>query len=82
MPIVKIERQKSTKHNRTVLNGCEFVLPLDPIWEFPRDQLDLISSLGEGNFGKVMMAQATSLLQKGVTTIVAVKMLKGKENWV
>lgn len=55
-------------------------MPLDEKWEFPRDQLTIISDLGMGNFGKVMMAHATSLITEGVTTTVAVKMLKGNKS--
>ncbi|KAG8183298.1 hypothetical protein JTE90_025998 [Oedothorax gibbosus] len=48
----------------------------DAKWEFPRSRLQLQSVLGEGEFGKVMKAQAWNIGGvKGYST-VAVKMLK------
>lgn len=80
MPIVRIEKQKSSlaqnpNADPSVISEYEF--PIDLNWEFPRSQLVLGKNLGEGAFGKVVMAEANDLLQKGSTTIVAVKMLKG-----
>ncbi|XP_014213491.1 fibroblast growth factor receptor homolog 1-like [Copidosoma floridanum] len=80
MPVVKIEKQKSTF---PADNGCvtgsgsisEYELPLDSAWELPREQLLLGSTLGEGAFGKVVKA-TTKSGRLGVSTIVAVKMLK------
>ena len=54
----------------------EYELPLDSRWEFPRQQLQLGKSLGEGAFGHVVQAQAHGIVQPGTTTTVAVKMLK------
>ena len=54
----------------------EYELPLDPDWEFPREQLSLGSILGEGAFGKVVQADALHLRRTGESTLVAVKMLK------
>ncbi|XP_055932593.1 proto-oncogene tyrosine-protein kinase receptor Ret-like [Argiope bruennichi] len=49
---------------------------IDSKWEFPKSRLQLLSPLGEGEFGKVMKAQAWNIAgNKGYTT-VAVKMLK------
>ncbi|GIY35166.1 proto-oncogene tyrosine-protein kinase receptor Ret [Caerostris extrusa] len=49
---------------------------IDPKWEIPRNRLQLISDLGEGEFGKVMKAKAWNIGgNKGCIT-VAVKMLK------
>ncbi|XP_035216226.1 proto-oncogene tyrosine-protein kinase receptor Ret-like [Stegodyphus dumicola] len=49
---------------------------LDSKWEFPRNRLQFLTVLGEGEFGKVMKAQAWNIAGiKGYTT-VAVKMLK------
>lgn len=81
MPIVKIEKTKSTlaQHPNADPNMIsEYEFPIDSNWEFPRSQLMLGKQLGEGAFGKVMMAEANNLITKGTTTIVAVKMLKGQ----
>ncbi|XP_044754271.1 proto-oncogene tyrosine-protein kinase receptor Ret [Coccinella septempunctata] len=48
----------------------------DPKWEFPRTQLQIEKTLGEGEFGRVLRAKATDINgQSGITT-VAVKTLK------
>uniref|UniRef100_A0A2K5CJ36 Fibroblast growth factor receptor 4 n=1 Tax=Aotus nancymaae TaxID=37293 RepID=A0A2K5CJ36_AOTNA len=54
-------------------------LPLDPLWEFPRDRLVLGKPLGEGCFGQVIRAEAFGMdpAQPDQASTVAVKMLKG-----
>ncbi|XP_019361491.1 PREDICTED: fibroblast growth factor receptor 4 [Gavialis gangeticus] len=56
----------------------ELELPLDSMWEFPRDKLALSKPLGEGCFGQVVRAEAYGIdrdqPERAVT--VAVKMLK------
>ena len=37
----------------TLTTVSEYELPLDPAWEFPRSDLKLCETLGEGAFGKV-----------------------------
>ncbi|MGH0141105.1 UNVERIFIED_CONTAM: hypothetical protein FKN15_072548 [Acipenser sinensis] len=56
----------------------EFELPLDPIWEFPRDNLALGKPLGEGCFGQVVRAEAYGMSKEipEQPSTVAVKMLK------
>ncbi|KAK6475667.1 fibroblast growth factor receptor 4-like [Huso huso] len=56
----------------------EFELPLDPIWEFPRDNLVLGKPLGEGCFGQVVRAEAYGMSKETPEqpSTVAVKMLK------
>jgi len=77
MPVVKIEKQKSkyTKLDQACMS--EYELPLDPCWEFSRDNLSLGKTLGEGAFGKVLRGEADGILCENVMHTVAVKMLKG-----
>ncbi|XP_036704867.1 fibroblast growth factor receptor 4 isoform X1 [Balaenoptera musculus] len=53
-------------------------LPLDPLWEFPRDRLVLGKPLGEGCFGQVVCAEAFGMdpIRPDQASTVAVKMLK------
>ncbi|XP_040852922.1 fibroblast growth factor receptor 4 isoform X2 [Ochotona curzoniae] len=53
-------------------------LPLDPLWEFPRDRLVLGKPLGEGCFGQVVCAEALGMdpARPDQASTVAVKMLK------
>ncbi|XP_046749784.1 fibroblast growth factor receptor homolog 1-like isoform X2 [Diprion similis] len=77
MPIVKIEKQKSTATAEDSSGGSisEYELPMDNAWELSRDHLALGNTLGEGAFGKVVRAQSNSL-KPGIPSVVAVKMLK------
>lgn len=85
-PVIRIEKQNSSvnlanrsrlgSENTTLTTISEYELPLDPDWEFPRDQLDLNETLGEGAFGKVVKATAIQILRTENVTEVAVKMLK------
>jgi len=79
MPVVKIEKQKSTviAEDSNNDNVSEYELPLDSAWELSREYFMLGSTLGEGAFGKVIRAETNSN-RSGVPTVVAVKMLKGK----
>lgn len=54
----------------------EYEFPIDLNWEFPRHQLEMDKNLGEGAFGKVVMAYAHGLVKTSQSTVVAVKMLK------
>lgn len=80
MPIVKIEKQKSTCASRDD-NNCsaisEYELPMDSAWELHRENLILGNTLGEGAFGKVVRAR-TTMNKSGIPSVVAVKMLKGQ----
>jgi len=81
-PVVRIERQPSSSRirlgseNTTLTTLSEYELPMDPEWEFPRENLAIGQTLGEGAFGKVLQAEALNLKQPGVASITAVKMLK------
>ncbi|XP_058813312.1 fibroblast growth factor receptor homolog 1-like isoform X2 [Topomyia yanbarensis] len=79
MPIVRIEKQRSTlvqsgNCDPTLISEYEF--PIDLNWEFQRSKLALGKNLGEGAFGKVVMAEAQGLVKGQTSTVVAVKMLK------
>lgn len=76
-PVIKIEKHRS-RLGTDMGSVSEYELPLDTQWEFPRQQLQLGKSLGEGAFGHVVQAQADGILRQGAVTTVAVKMLKGK----
>ncbi|XP_043269981.1 fibroblast growth factor receptor homolog 1-like isoform X2 [Venturia canescens] len=78
MPVVKIEKQKSTVTAEDSNGGSsisEYELPLDSAWELSREHLALGNTLGEGAFGKVVRAQ-TNTGKPGIPCVVAVKMLK------
>lgn len=57
---------------------CEYELPMDSKWEFPRDRLILGKELGSGAFGIVRQGEASGINNRFETTTVAVKMLKRK----
>ncbi|XP_012153433.1 fibroblast growth factor receptor homolog 1 isoform X2 [Megachile rotundata] len=77
MPVVKIEKQKSTVAAEDSNGGSisEYELPVDSAWELSREHLMLGNTLGEGAFGKVVRAQ-TNTGKPGIPNVVAVKMLK------
>ncbi|XP_017039553.1 fibroblast growth factor receptor homolog 2 [Drosophila ficusphila] len=84
MPVIRIEKQRTTV-STTGTGGAdpsqgfnEYEFPLDSNWEIPRHQLNLGSILGEGAFGRVVMAEAEGLPRSPqlAETIVAVKMVK------
>lgn len=58
--------------------GQEYELPIDPVWEFPREKLQLGMHLGEGAFGEVKLGTADGIVEKGIISTVAVKALKSK----
>lgn len=68
----------STPHPSAV--GIPFAkIQVDEQWEFPRENLFLEQSLGQGEFGRVVRARARDIAGVRGFTTVAVKMLKG--NW-
>ena len=52
------------------------LLPYDKRWEFPPERLTLGKTLGQGAFGRVVLAEAIGLREDEPSTKVAVKMLK------
>ncbi|GJQ71371.1 hypothetical protein Trydic_g11101 [Trypoxylus dichotomus] len=59
-----------------MLNNHESKLATDPKWEFPRNQLIIEQTLGEGEFGRVLRARAKDIAGQSGYTTVAVKTLK------
>ncbi|XP_065218419.1 fibroblast growth factor receptor 2-like [Planococcus citri] len=77
MPVVIIERLKSGKVKNGMVSVGEYEMSLDERWEYPRQNLHLGETLGEGEFGQVVRAEARNIWGHGSGTVtVAVKMLK------
>lgn len=79
IPIIKIEKQRTTvvqSANNDSSPIAEYEFPMDTNWEFPRQQLKLGETLGEGAFGRVVRAEANGLMKSGQHNVVAVKMVK------
>lgn len=80
IPIVRIEKQRTTQQQSQYCNDPslfnEYEFPLDSNWEFPRNHLKFGPTLGEGEFGRVVMAEAYGLFKPQESQIVAVKMVK------
>lgn len=80
MPTIRIEKQRTTliqsqySNDPSMFNEYEF--PLDSNWEFPRNHLMLGPTLGEGAFGRVVIAEAYGLIKPYQKETVAVKMVK------
>jgi hypothetical protein len=51
-------------------------------WEFPREKLHFRQKLGDGAFGEVWRAVAQSMSNGRDSTVVAVKMVKGIEQYI
>ena len=72
-PVIRIEKQSSAvnsanrsrlgSENTTLTTISEYELPLDPDWEWPRAYLTLGQVLGEGEFGKVSLAEISHSLK-------------------
>ncbi|XP_065217066.1 fibroblast growth factor receptor 2-like [Planococcus citri] len=77
MPVVSIERLKSGNVKKGMVSVGEYEMSLDERWEYPRQNLHIGETLGEGEFGQVVQAEAKDIWKHGNgTVIVAVKMLK------
>ncbi|XP_065219363.1 fibroblast growth factor receptor 1-like [Planococcus citri] len=77
MPVVSIQHLKSDLITSGMVTNAEYEMAVDERWEYPRQNLHIMHTLGEGEFGKVVQAEASNILEQvsGIT-IVAVKMLK------
>lgn len=73
--MVIYEIQKQRNQCLWLYQVC-FVFQYDPKWEFPREDIILEKTLGEGEFGRVLKAQALNYGGKRGYLTVAVKMLK------
>ncbi|XP_065217755.1 fibroblast growth factor receptor homolog 1-like isoform X1 [Planococcus citri] len=82
MPVISIQYLKPSQVKGGVFSDGEYEMPIDKRWEYPRENLQLGDTLGEGEFGKVLEAQARDISRQGDETIttVAVKMLKDDHN--
>uniref|UniRef100_A0A6P7G961 Proto-oncogene tyrosine-protein kinase receptor Ret-like n=1 Tax=Diabrotica virgifera virgifera TaxID=50390 RepID=A0A6P7G961_DIAVI len=69
------EEEEEERDAEGVPNRIRYLQP-DPKWEFPRSQLVIEQTLGEGEFGKVLRAKANNICGKQGFTTVAVKTLK------
>ncbi|XP_065219273.1 fibroblast growth factor receptor homolog 1-like [Planococcus citri] len=77
MPVVSIQHSRSGQVRNGMVSVGEYEMPLDERWEYPRKNLRIMNTLGEGEFGKVVQAEAINISVHGSgITIVAVKMLK------
>ncbi|XP_065217053.1 fibroblast growth factor receptor homolog 1-like [Planococcus citri] len=77
MPVVSIQNSRCGQVRNGMVSAGEYEMPLDERWEYPRKNLRIMHTLGEGEFGQVAQAEASNILGEGSgTTIVAVKMLK------
>lgn len=79
IPVIKIEKQRTTvlqNYNSDPAPFNEYEFPLDSNWEIPRNRLQLGAILGEGAFGRVVMAKVNSISKCAFASVVAVKMVK------
>jgi hypothetical protein len=78
------EKPSNTSHMleviSTIPNGAvtsySGVMDSVPYLNFPIENLNMAQTIGEGEFGKIVMGEAKDLLGVSITSIVAVKMLK------
>ncbi|XP_076317921.1 proto-oncogene tyrosine-protein kinase receptor Ret-like isoform X2 [Tachypleus tridentatus] len=79
VPSDYVDERSSSVHESQSVSECSntYKTMCDVKWEFPRENLILEETLGEGEFGKVMKARAWNITQQQEYVTVAVKMLKG-----
>ncbi|XP_044267158.1 proto-oncogene tyrosine-protein kinase receptor Ret [Tribolium madens] len=76
MPEPPLNFEMTTSLADTAILGIINKYAPDPKWEFPRNQLIIEQTLGEGEFGKVLRAKALNIAGTPGETTVAVKTLK------
>ena len=77
--MANVEYQRPTPKNNS--QGDQYA-PLNPStrsWEIPRNHVNIEKIIGKGAFGQVAKATADGLRGMPKKTLVAVKMLKGKD---
>ena len=73
------QRSMRSRFGSNLSQVSELELPLDDEWEIDRGLIKCLDVLGEGAFGRVMRAEALGLPDNPYRSVVAVKMLKGKQ---
>ncbi|XP_065217782.1 fibroblast growth factor receptor 1-like isoform X2 [Planococcus citri] len=77
IPVVTIQCLRSDEVKNGMISNVVYEMPLDERWEFPRHNLRIGRTVGEGEFGIAAQAEAKNIPgRENQTTIVAVKMLK------
>ena len=78
MPLISVNWVVVLKH-LIVLNRSSQVMIAEKyaMWQRDRATMEITKILGEGNFGSVMLAKMPDAIVPGVTSLVAVKAIKG-----
>ena len=80
-----LQRQRTLSRNKSRLSSTlteqffQADIVYDPEWEVRYDSLEFQSLLGEGAFGRVTKGISNGLPGNPNATVVAIKMLKGKQ---
>ena len=77
MYITDLSEAGSNQTHSTRVAQSEYEIPIDGVWEVDRDKLHMGPLVGEGEFGVVKRGCATDITEVGVSTPVAIKLLKG-----
>ena len=79
MPLISVSWAVVLK-DLVVLNRSSQVMIAEKyaMWQRDRATMEITKILGEGNFGSVMLAKMPDAIVPGVTSLVAVKAIKGK----
>lgn len=77
---------RRVKYSSSRLSSCQTekeyistLFPVDPNWEVDFENIEFRGFIGEGAFGRVMLAEVHGLVETKESTLAAVKMLKGKK---
>lgn len=78
---------RRVKYSSSRLSSCQTekeyisnLFPTDPKWEVDFESIEFRGYIGEGAFGRVMLANIHELPETKEASLAAVKMLKGKTN--